>query len=46
MEILGGSDLLRTLPPPELLSGGGPCPVTPVGVGGEEVLWTVNKLVL
>ena len=29
MEIPGGGDLLRTLPPPELLSGGSPCPVTP-----------------
>ena len=29
MEIPGGGDLLRTLLPPELLSGGSPCPVTP-----------------
>ena len=48
MEIPGGGDLLRTLPPPELLSGGSPCPVTPAivtPVGGIVRLGTPSTCV-
>ena len=38
MEIPGGGDLLRTLPPPELLSGGSPCPVTGSRTSSKESL--------
>ena len=40
MEIPGGGYLLRTLPPPEVLSGGSPCPVTP---GGANILSPPRK---